>query len=179
MISLLLRHKGPEGSHVPLRAFIFPRSLRLPLGSRPPRPRAGYPALDSSVPSGKSVGEFLPPPQVPLWTPGLVENRPALLRRRRPGTQRRRWVRARRAVECTVARHLDPPSPRRPNPAGPRTRRLRGARGGVDLCGGSLTQDTRPPALTPSRRQALGAQRSGLTAAGADPACRGGRRRTD
>ena len=39
------------------------------------------------------------PVTAPLRAPCCVENRPALLRRRRPGTQRRRWVWARRAVE--------------------------------------------------------------------------------
>ena len=56
----------------------------------------------------------------PAW--GLVENRPALFRRRRPGTQRGRWVWARRAVGDALPHASVPVRPRRPEtgwPAGP------------------------------------------------------------
>jgi len=56
----------------------------------------------------------------PAW--GLVENRPALFRRRRPGTQRGRWVWARRAVKGTLVHGAVPVRSRRPEtgwPAGP------------------------------------------------------------
>ena len=50
----------------------------------------------------------------PAW--GLVENRPASFRRRRPGTQRGRWVRARRAVKGASGHGAALGRSRRPRP---------------------------------------------------------------